>query len=153
MLNQFQHTPKDVALPSTVIQLSLPETEASVESKPVNSIVELTGENQQEKLSFHPDELILVSAADNYVRIHYTGKEKMQQAVLRGSLKNIEEQLNPYVRFLRCHRSYIINLQKVTGISGNAQGYKLEVSGLGEPVPVGRNYNMVIKEKLQHLRG
>jgi DNA-binding LytR/AlgR family response regulator len=153
LLNQFQLTPKDIDLPAATIQLPIPETATTVETQPGTGLLELTGENQQEKLSLHPDDLMLVSAADNYVRIHYTGKEKMQQAVLRGSLKNIEGQLNLYVQFLRCHRSYIVNLQKVTGISGNAQGYKLEISGLGDPVPVGRNYNLLIKEKLQHLRG
>lgn len=116
-----------------------------------NAAIKLTGSNQQESITLLPEQLLMVSAADNYVKVQYADNEKVKQAVLRGALKNFENQLSLYNHLLRCHRSYIINLRKVNAVSGNAQGYKLHVPGLEEPIPVGRNYNTVIKEKLQHL--
>ncbi|NNK69400.1 MAG: LytTR family transcriptional regulator [Flavobacteriaceae bacterium] len=49
---------------------------------------------------------------------------------------------------MRCHRSYIINVDHVQHISGNLQGYQLELSGFQDLVPVSRSYTRRIKTLL-----
>ena len=44
-------------------------------------------------------------------------------------------------RIVRCHRSYIVNLDRVERVTGNAQGYKLHLLGGQFQVPVARRFN------------
>ena len=55
--------------------------------------------------------------------------------------------------FFRCHRAYIINLDKVEQVEGNAQGYKLKVRGTEERVPVSRSLNKEFSDRLLSVRG
>ncbi len=65
--------------------------------------------------------------------------------VLRTTLKSISEAFEGIDKILKCHRSYIVNLHKVSRFSGNAQGYKLHFREGEELVPVSRALNSTIK--------
>ncbi|MCQ2342117.1 MAG: LytTR family transcriptional regulator [Paludibacteraceae bacterium] len=64
------------------------------------------------KLSVKPENLYYLESADNYVQIHYWGGSKMQALLIRNSMKNIEWRFRE-TPLIRCHRSYIVNLEKV----------------------------------------
>jgi DNA-binding LytR/AlgR family response regulator len=68
--------------------------------------------------------------------------------MFRSTLKKMEGQLQAYPFFYRCHRAYIVNMNKVVHISGNAQGFKLHLAGLDDTIPVSRSLNEEIGEKL-----
>jgi len=59
----------------------------------------------------------------------------------RMTLKEFEEQFKffyPYV--FKVHRSYLVNLQTIESISGNAQGYVLRLKNFSEAtIPVSRS--------------
>lgn len=59
----------------------------------------------------------------------------------------MEENLAEFPEFYRCHRTYIVNLQKVKHISGNAQGYKLHLENIDTLIPVSRSLNEGIAAK------
>lgn len=59
-------------------------------------------------------DILFIEALQKYVRIHCAG----QRIVTLLSMSQLEEML-PRSRFLRIHRSYITNLEKVGGINGN----------------------------------
>jgi DNA-binding LytR/AlgR family response regulator len=63
----------------------------------------------------------------------------------------MEEQLAAHPAFFRCHRMYLVNLQRVISVSGNAQGLKLQLDGLEEAIPVSRNLTETVREKLHFL--
>ncbi|NTS39597.1 LytTR family transcriptional regulator [Flavisolibacter sp. BT320] len=111
----------------------------------------LRGDNQKEEVSVQPQNLLYLSAADNYVTVHFLESGKPATQLLRGSLKKMEEQLAGQSAFFRCHRTYIVNLQQVHTVSGNAQGLKLHLDGQEEPIPVSRSLTDVVKEKLHQL--
>lgn len=113
----------------------------------------LTGDNQQERLSLQPDQLVYLSAADNYVQIFYQDKAVLKNRLLRATLRKMEEALAGQSMFFRCHRTFIVNLDKVVRVSGNAQGYRLHFENVVETVPVSRNLNEVIREKFAHIAG
>lgn len=71
------------------------------------------------------------AAAGNYVEIHTVG----QVYILRSTMKQLEEQLQPY-GFVRVHRSYLINLQ---ALKGRGQNQTLLLSS-GRSVPCSRRY-------------
>ena len=64
------------------------------------------------KLSAKPETVYFLEAADNYVQIHYMNAGKLQSLMIRNSLKNIEWRFRD-TRLIRCHRSFIVNLERV----------------------------------------
>lgn len=103
------------------------------------TLVQLKDENGKEDLAIRLDQLIFVKAANNYVEINYQEDENIKKYLLRNSIKNIEEQL-PYPTIKRCHRSYLVNMNKAGRITGNAQGYKIHFPFSAEfIVPVSRS--------------
>ena len=74
-----------------------------------------------------------------------------KQQIIRNTLKYTEEQLQPK-QFIRCHKSYIVNKEKIVFIKGNLKDLKLRLAGLDFDIPVSRNlpkevYNLMTVRK------
>ena len=108
----------------------------------------LAGDNQNETLRLDAAQIAWLSAADNYVQVFYFENDVLKSRMLRATLKKMEETLSDSPQFFRCHRTYVVNLEKVTEVSGNAQGYRLHIAGADNTVPVSRNLNDAIRQKL-----
>jgi len=130
----------------------LPAQEEVEEQITAGRLITLLGDNQGELLQLSAAELICIEAADNYVRVHCLRADKPSAAMLRSSLKKMEEMLSGLPQFFRCHRTYLVNLDRVTGVSGNAQGLKLQLEGFTGPVPVSRSLNKELQSRLQQRR-
>lgn len=113
-----------------------------------HQVVTLAGDNQNEVLRLDADHIAYISAADNYVQVFFFENGALKSRMLRSTLKKIEDALVVSPQFFRCHRTYIVNLEKVCGVSGNAQGYRLQLENVEATVPVSRNLNEVIQQKL-----
>jgi two-component system, LytTR family, response regulator len=86
------------------------------------------------------DEVEWVEAAQNYVCVH-AGQTKH---LLHVAMNTIENSLDPK-RFVRIHRSYIVNLQHVKRLWALPHGqYILELAS-GERLPSGRTYGEKIR--------
>jgi DNA-binding LytR/AlgR family response regulator len=109
----------------------------------------LRGTLADEQLQLPPQAVLALVAADNYVEVHYERAGAPARALLRQSLAALEAQLAPWPRFMRVHRSYVVNLTRVTAATGNAQGYRLQVAGLAQAVPVARAYTAALRQRLQ----
>jgi hypothetical protein len=116
------------------------------------SVIELTGDYQGEKIILLPGELCFISAANNYVKVYFIRKEKVAYSILRMTMKKVEEVLESWPGFFRCHRAYIINLDKVQHVEGNAQGYRVRLTGVEEAIPVSRNLNSEFSDRLLAIR-
>lgn len=116
------------------------------EQTPIPNIIISEDEGKQ-TVTIIPDELFFIAAADNYVEILHA--QSTTPVVLRTSLKNIELQQLP-TTWYRCHRSYIVNLNKVRHVSGNSQGLKLQLND-DYIVPVARSKSKELRELLIHL--
>jgi len=84
------------------------------------------------RISVKTSDLLYLQAADNYVTIFYIYQQKQAKYMLRASLKQIESELG-YSPFIRCHRSYMVNFEKVKIIRREKDGLKLELEA---PVPL-----------------
>jgi hypothetical protein len=105
--------------------------------------ITLTAENEKDKLSFSDNELFYIESSDNYSTVIYEQDGQIFKEIIRSSLIRLESQISSsYI--LRCHRSYIVNLDKVVKISGNAQGYKLHLKDSDFIVPVARKYSEIV---------
>ena len=83
--------------------------------------------------------LLFIESADNYSEVVFLQNGQPKKTLLRGSLSRFEEQAH-HPDVVRCHRSFVVNLQRVESISGNAQGYKLQLQNYPSPIPVARRY-------------
>jgi hypothetical protein len=100
-------------------------------------------ENEKDTLAVSVNDLLFIESADNYSEIVFVQNGTSEKVLLRGSLSSFEEQAH-HPDIVRCHRSFVVNLQQVESISGNAQGYKLQLKNCDSPVPVARRYGDLV---------
>jgi hypothetical protein len=84
-------------------------------------------------------DLIYIKAEGNYCQVYYIDDLHQKKVILRNTLKSIEGALQKSERIVRCHKSYIINLDKVKKVIGNARGYNFIVDEFNFPVPISRD--------------
>jgi len=115
-----------------------------------NETIKLEGDNVNEKLEIGVNELLLIQADDNYSKIFWNGDHNLKKKMIRSSLKNLEKQISQtYIQ--RCHRSFIVNLNKVKTVTGNAKGYKLRLEEYPELIPVSRELSKDVLNNLESL--
>ena len=94
------------------------------------------------------DRLVAIEAEGEYVRL-FTGEASYLH---RASVTSMMERLNPQ-RFLRIHRSHIIDRNRIVSVRRRATGgYELLTDG-GKTLPVGRNYRASVREILAGRAG
>lgn len=84
------------------------------------------------------DHFIYAKSEGNYVTFYIREGQVIQKKLKRISISDLESQLSGIPNVIRTHRSYLVNLRHVRRITGNAQGYKLELNGADEAVAVSR---------------
>lgn len=92
-----------------------------------------------ETLELDPQDISFVEANDNYAIIYWFNADILTNKMLRISLKELEKQLKEFPFIVRCHKSYLINLEEQMKIKGNAKGYFFESSYLPKRIPISRN--------------
>jgi hypothetical protein len=92
------------------------------------------------KFSVKKENLLYLVSAENYVSICYLNKGKVAKYLLRDTLKKVEESFAG-TDVIRCHRSYMVNFEKVKVIRKDKDGLKLELDSLSDSdIPVSRTY-------------
>jgi hypothetical protein len=105
------------------------------------AVITIPSESGREDLTLPASELLFIRSAGNYLEVHKAQGAHVERHVLRGSLKRTEEALSGNPRLLRCHKSHLVNLDRVSRVSGNAQGFQLHLDQGMEVVPVSRRLN------------
>lgn len=112
----------------------------STSDKEPDGIIHFKDEKDMLKLSVKQNYVFYLEAADNYVDIYYLNKNTISKCMLRNSLKSLEDQLAEY-NFIRCHRSFIVNLNKVKVIHKEKDGLFLNLDQEGiEDIPISKTY-------------
>jgi LytTr DNA-binding domain len=117
-----------------------------------NEAITFETDSQTEKKIIDAANLFYIEAASNYVKIFFEQKGKLNYSIVRMTMKKAAETVYPHAVFFRCHRAYIVNLDKIEEVEGNAQGYKLKMPGTEERVPVSRNLNSEFSDRLLAFR-
>lgn len=92
------------------------------------------------RISIKSEDLLYLESADNYIFIYYLDHNKISKYMVRNSLKNLEAEL-ANMGFVRCHRSFMVNFEKVKLIKKEKDGLNLELD-LPEKLslPVSKTY-------------
>ena len=108
-------------------------------------------ESQTDKLESHPDDVMLVRSADNYVGIVYKDREEVKRIMLRNTITNVQSQLRKYPEFLRCHRTCIVNSHYILNLTNSYKGHRLKLLDYEEEIPVSRQYILAVKEYINSV--
>jgi hypothetical protein len=146
-----QNVAEAAKITSDIEELRKEITKKKPQSIPTPKLITLIGSSAKEQYELNPVSILCVQANDNYVTLFYESSETVKKVLFRATLKALEEQLSQQSNFYRCHKSYIVNVNNVFKVSGNAQGYKLHLSDLEFVVPVSRSLQTEMLEKLQHV--
>lgn len=145
-LKKYSTSARQLSVHSTATDIVRPQ-------HPIISPITLIAENEKDSIVIpEPDELLFIESSDNYCTVCYLKDNAPVKALLRSSLSRIESQLlatDSRQSFIRCHRSFIVNIEQVERITGNAQGYKLHLFNGQLRVPVARKYNDTLIAELK----
>jgi hypothetical protein len=103
------------------------------------------------RISIKPTDLLYMQGSDNYVTIFYIKGGKATRFMLRNSLKRIESEMEG-AKIIRCHRSYMVNIEKVKLVRKDKDGLiiELDVPDAIE-VPVSKTYSNDILQAFGHI--
>ncbi len=101
-------------------------------------LIHIKSKLKKEALSFLPGQLVYIASDGNYSDFFLEIDGGIKKMTIRNSISNIEDQLSEISFFVRTHRAFIVNLNKVIRKEGNALGYRLTLEGIKFQVPVSR---------------
>ncbi len=130
----------------------LNERKAELEENKHHDSIELYSENKAEKIKFNNNSIYYIKSADNYIEVYFDKNGYIQKKLIRNSLKNIESYLAKSTNFVRCHRTYIVNLNLIEKLSKNYKGNYLKISNINEEIPVSRHYLLKVQETIHNLQ-
>ena len=93
------------------------------------------------KLSISPESLYYIESDDNYIKVWYTdSKGDLTKYMMRCRLKTVEDSFKG-TGLVRCNRKYIVNINKVSLLHKENEGYVLDLCNAEiPPLPVTKTY-------------
>ena len=110
------------------------------EEETENNVIQFTDERGEVRFTIVSDKILYIESADNYCVVKYLKNDKINDFVLRSSLKRMTELLiNTPIQ--RCHRSYMINFEHITSLKKDNGEISLEfdIQNIKE-IPVSKSY-------------
>ena len=121
-------------------RLSKSLTDKNIEESTSKRIRIISDSLKAQPLDLDLNDFLFATSDNNYTTIFYSENNELKRQLLRLSLKNLEDQLSDYASFIRCHRSYIVNKDKITSVTGNARSLVLQVKDYNGTIPVSRSF-------------
>lgn len=76
------------------------------------TMISLYDNNNILRLTINVDSLYYLESEDNYIKVHYKHNDKITSYMLRCRTRSVEKSLEGTC-MVRCHRSYIVNINKI----------------------------------------
>lgn len=111
-------------------------------------MVYFNSDYQKDSLAIKVNSLLFIRSANNYIEIFWKEGVNIKNQMVRCSMAYAESVIFEYKFILKCHRSYIVNINYIDKVEGNSQGYKLFFENMGYTVPVSKNFVGKLKELL-----
>lgn len=103
--------------------------------------------NNKEQVCLPTADLLWIQADKNYVLVVYAVGNTVKRHVLRNTLSAIEAQLAD-TSLVRCHRSYLVNMQRIDRITVHRDGLHLYLRGTAAPIPASKRYRDMIRARV-----
>ena len=127
----------------------LKEEMSAFQGIPDQESVHLVAENKKQAFAEEVERVILIHSSGNYVEIYWIDRKlAVRKRLFRQSFTNVEKALESSDVMLKCHRCWMVNINKVTKMKRSSNAYHLEMDRIEFPIPVSRNWVALFKEKL-----
>lgn len=114
--------------------------------------VHIVAENKKQAFAEEVERVLLIHSSGNYVEIYWIDRKlAVRKRLFRQSFTNVEKALEASDVMLKCHRCWMVNINKVLKLKRASNGYLLEMDRIEFPIPVSRNWVAAFKEKLIDL--
>ncbi len=115
-------------------------------------LIPIQGPISDEGIQLKIEDFLFAKVEGNYTEIFTSSSNETNKTLIRITLKELEEQLEPVShQIYKTHRSYLVNLNAIESISGNAQGYRLVFKNCSTIVPVSRSRIVEFNSVYSHL--
>lgn len=113
-----------------------------------SSLISFRDERGVLQLSVAKENLLYIESADNYICIWYIKNEQLKKQLMRITMKEISEQLAE-TNIVRCHRSYMVNLDIVKVMRREKENLFLELGYPGiKEIPISKTYGEQVLRRL-----
>ena len=117
---------------------------------PAPADLTLTG-TTNETVTLQVSDLLYIEAVGNYVKVYHLRDGAVRADMLRATMKQMEETLQPYPMIVRCHRAFLVNLGQVEQIVSHSGTTQLLINHCHESLPVSRSNMSQIKTAIKGL--
>ncbi len=155
ILVTFRYTALVMIIPYAGVLFYLSTTQKGENIKALlsagNHLVNILDENGELHMAIDLEQLLYLKSADNYVSVYFIKDGKIKKELVRTTLKRLETELDQFP-IRRCHRSYMVNINKISISMKSNQGLELALQQCpDENIPVSKNYKAffirLIKQK------
>lgn len=119
-----------------VIRERLAENETVLQ----NTYMHILDDKGEMRLSVRRENMLFIESADNYVCVWYMNNNSPKKSLVRNTMKQVSEQLKD-TRVVRCHRSYMVNIDAIKVLRREKEGVFIELGVDGVPdIPISKTY-------------
>ena len=131
-----------------ILKLNQAAVQPESEKAPVIDFYDYSGAL---KISVQAKSIFFIASQDNYVEIHYELGGKLLNYLMRCRTARLEKQLEG-TSLIRCHRSYIVNVDNISQFKReNSRAFLLLSHPEAKKIPVSRSYYKTIAERLGRI--
>ena len=131
-----------------ILKLNQAAVQPESEKAPVIDFYDYSGAL---KISVQAKSIFFIASQDNYVEIHYELGGKLLNYLMRCRTARLEKQLEG-TSLIRCHRSYIVNVDNISQFKReNSRAFLLLSHPEAKKIPVSRSYYKTIAERLVRI--
>jgi len=123
----------------------------TVHQKNTLSHYKFQSENKVDFVEVDIEKLICIKAEGNYCEFYTSQKGEIKKELFRITLKLVEEKLENEEDIIRCHRSYLVNLRKVSKVSGTARNLSLHFDNMEFTIPVSRSNSALVTNTIHQM--
>ena len=99
------------------------------------------------KLSVKLDNLYYIKAEDNYTIVYYSKNGQLNRYMIRCKIQTIEDTFRD-TPLMRCHRTYIVNAEKIKVLRHESDGFYIDFDFEGiEQIPVSKTYSDAVVKR------
>lgn len=118
-----------------------------------NHLVNILDENGELHMAVDLEQILYLRSADNYVAVYFFKDGKVKKELVRTSLKRLETELDEFP-IRRCHRSFMVNMKKISVSMKSNQGLSLALKDYSdESIPVSKNYKAFFTRLIKQKEG
>jgi hypothetical protein len=152
----FKYTILILIIPYTGVLLYLFATEKGDYSPiPIDTgdhLVKILDENDALHIAIDLEQILYMKSADNYVAVYYLKDSKVKKELVRTTMKKLETELRDFP-IRRCHRSFMVNIKKISVSEKSQQGLSLSLKDYpDEVIPVSKNYKTFFTQLFKEKR-